>query len=269
MVPESAQPYHQEVLTTEHAELSVLPMDMLEMSDFGAFSDMQFRQMGTSTGDLYELSFDASKASVPVPESCECAQEVSESLRSLRRTLLSHNIVRQIRRAVDLVEKLLICPICYDVSKSTRITIQNVMLIGRLMLEATSAYRRYLRWLKDPCNEQSEMVYLIPGTDISLAFGYEISGEKIRDVIIHGLRDDVRRLENLGGRFALRQHNRHMMGHEACPDAEGRCWREEDDIDRDVLDICPQSCTSKSLAPCHRIVQEVRATIQQLAEAIA
>ena len=244
-------------------------MDILEIGDFGPLSNEQYGQGGTLTGDLSDLTFDASTAAGLVPGSCKCAQEVSESLRTLRRAPLSHSVIRQIRRAVDLAETLLICPICYDVTKSTTITIQNVMLIGRLMLEVTSAYRRYIRWLKDPSNKQSETVYLIPGMEISLAFGYKVDGDKIRELVIHGLKKDVGRLDNLGGRFALRQHNRHLMGHEACPNAEGRCWREEDDTDRDPLDICPQSCTSKSLAPCHRIVQEVRATIQQLADALA
>lgn len=254
---------------TDIGDFGSFPVELMGLGDFDAFSHDHFGHAGTSNGDLPGLTFDASISAVLIPESCECAQEVSESLRALRRAPLSHSITRQIRRAVDLAEKLLICPICYDVTKSTRITIQNVMLIGRLMLETTSAYRRYLRWLKDTSNEQSETVYLIPGMEISQALGFKINGEKIRELIIHGLRADVERLDNLGSRFALRQHNRHMMGHEACPNAEGRCWREEDDLDRDPLDICPQSCTSKSLAPCHRIVQEVRATVQQFADALA
>lgn len=253
---------------TEIGEFGSFPVDLMDLGGFDAFSNDPFGQTGTSNGDLAGLTLDASISAVLFSESCECAQEVTALLRILRRAPLMHSIIHQIRRAVDLAEKLLICPICYDTTKSTRITIQNVMLIGRLMLEVMSAYQRYLRWLKDPSNEQSETVYLMPNMEISQALGFKINGERIRELVIHGLRADVEKLDNLGSRFALRQHNRHMMGHEACPNAEGRCWREEDDLDRDPLDICPQSCTSKSLAPCHRIVQEVRANIQQFDDAL-
>lgn len=142
------------------------------------------------------------------------------------------------------------------------------------MLEVTAGYRRYLKWLEESCNEladsnQSETVYLIPGLEISPVLGFKISGQMLRDVIVHGLRSDAERLSALGRKFALRQHNRHMVGHEACPDAEGRCWKEEYGVNVDPSDVCPKDCSAKSLTPCYRVVDEVCASIKQVVDAVA
>ena len=169
---------------------------------------------------------------------------------------------------------LLTCSVCYDLTKPPRVTIQNVLLMGRLMLEITSGYHRYLHWLRESTTEpadgnQSETVYLLPGP-LDALLGFKISGQKLQELILHGLQVDTERLSTLGREFALRQHNRHMVGHEACPDAEGRCWREEYGGDEvDPLEVCPQNCTAKSLTPCYRVVDEVWAAIEKVADAVA
>ncbi|KAJ5811353.1 hypothetical protein N7474_007654 [Penicillium riverlandense] len=240
--------------------------------DFGSFPIELLgpgHPMGTQ--DLSDLSLGTFVSPLL---SCNCTEEVSESIRTLTRAPMSHSFIRSLRVGVDLVERLLTCPACYDVTKSPRITIQNVLFIGRLMAEITSGYHRYLRWLKGACNalsdrNQRETVYLIPGLEISPVLGFKISGEKLQDLITNGLQADAERLTALARRFALRQRDRHMIGHEACPDAGGHCWREKYGVGLDPLDICPQSPAAKTLTPCYRVVEEVAATIKQFADAVA
>jgi hypothetical protein len=158
---------------------------------------------------------------------------------------------------------------CYDVSKPPRVTVQNVLLIGQLMFEITSGYKTYLRWLNEYCTEldisnESRTVYLGVPSELNL----QISGEKLRDLVVHGLQMDVEKLLVLGKQFAQRQRDRHMVGHEACPNSEGRCRRKEDAASYDPLDLCPHDPVARKLVPCFRIVDEVREMIKQVADAV-
>ncbi|CAI7623842.1 unnamed protein product [Penicillium pancosmium] len=208
------------------------------------------------------------------PQSCQCDEEVSDSVRALSRATMSHNIIRNLRDGIGLTERLLTCPICYDVSKPPRITVQNVLLIGRLMFEVTSTYGKYLKWLRTYCTDleeksKSETIYLIPGLEIGSELGFKIDGARFHEFITHGLQADADRLISVGKQFAQRQKNRHMVGHETCPDVEGRCRREEYGLDHDPLDLCPQNAASRRLTPCFRIVDEVQSMIEQVVESVS
>jgi hypothetical protein len=190
---------------------------------------------------------------------------------------MSHDIILALRTGVSLAERLLTCPICYDVSKPPRVTVQNVLLIGHLMFEVTSGYLNYLRWLNDKNRrkdvdgseagkERPTTVYLGSGLGV---VDLQISADKLQELVMHGLQSDVERLLALGEKFAQRQRNRHMVGHESCPDPEGHCRRKQDDnVDRDPLDVCPHHPVARRLVPCFRIVDEVRGMIQQVSEAV-
>ncbi|KAL2818065.1 hypothetical protein BJX63DRAFT_384472 [Aspergillus granulosus] len=214
---------------------------------------------------------------VSLPPSCKCDEEVSATARSLSRASMSHDIIQTLRTGVSLAERLLTCPICYDVSRPPRVTVQNVLLIGHLMFEVTSGYLNYLRWLNDKDrskddegseagNKRPTTVYLGSGLGV---VDLQISSEKLQELVMHGLQADVARLLALGEKFAQRQRNRHMVGHETCPDHEGRCRRtQEDNADRDPLDVCPHHPVARRLVPCFRIVDEVRGMIQQVSGAV-
>jgi hypothetical protein len=190
---------------------------------------------------------------------------------------MSHDIILALRTGVALAERLLTCPICYDVSKPPRVTVQNVLLIGHLMFEVTSGYLNYLRWLNDKDrpkdddgseagNERPTTVYLGSGLGV---VDLQISADKLQELVMHGLQSDVERLLALGEKFAQRQRNRHMVGHESCPDPDGHCRRKHDDnVDRDPLDVCPHHPVARRLVPCFRIVDEVRGMIHQVSEAV-
>jgi hypothetical protein len=207
---------------------------------------------------------------------CDCSKQVFNVLRSLNTDPISHNTVRTLRQGTDLFEMLLTCPKCYDVSKPPRITLQNVLLIGRLCLKVMAGYQRYLQWLKDYCASLAERhmggdtVYLIlGGADAgSLLLDIDTSSNGFYDLVTQGLKRDSARLGNLGGQFAERQRRRHLIGHTACPDQDGRCWKESDVVDPDPSDICPQSTAARSLIPCFRVVDEVRDKIRQFEEAL-
>ncbi|KAH7303991.1 hypothetical protein B0I35DRAFT_383381 [Stachybotrys elegans] len=207
-------------------------------------------------------------------EPCDCAKDVFEILRVLQRDSVSHGTVHLLRQATDLLDKLLVCPICYDTSKPPRITLQNVLLLGRLFLGVISTYHEYFKWVKDYYRALAEMemidtVYLPTNADSTRSMlGFEIGGEQLYDIIAHGLRNDVKRLSHLATRFAIRQHNRHLIGHESCLDTQGRCWKEEADVDPDPSDVCPKSAMARILTPCYRIVDEVNTHVNQLKDAI-
>ncbi|CAK7217419.1 hypothetical protein SCUCBS95973_003145 [Sporothrix curviconia] len=227
----------------------------------------------TETSLVTPASTTLSPPSSPAaPESCTCANEVSTLVRALRhRTTMSHAILGDLRAGAGLVQRLLTCLICYNVAKAPRLTIENVLLIGRLMTEMTTGYRRYLRWVRataaasraDSNNSTTrETVYL----DLSGTASFQISPQKMHELIVDGLQADATRLTDLGAQFALRQHNRHMVGHESCPaDAEGRCWRERYDVDNDPLDICPRNAAARTLTPCYRVVDAIQAGIHAFA----
>ncbi|KAL4871335.1 hypothetical protein BDV12DRAFT_164120 [Aspergillus spectabilis] len=225
--------------------------------------------------DILPTSMDSDPYVSPVSlaPSCKCDEEVSGIIRNLSRASMSHDVLRTLRAGVALCERLLTCPICYDVSRPPRVTVQNVLLIGHLMFEVTSGYKKYLRWLNDKAKDEAgterqgerETVYLdsrLGGVDL------QISSAKLKELVIHGLQSDVERLLVLGKKFAQRQRNRHMVGHETCPDPEGRCRREQDGVDRDPLDVCPHHPVARGLVPCFRIVDEVRGMIQQVADVV-
>ncbi|EPE09969.1 c6 finger domain-containing protein [Ophiostoma piceae UAMH 11346] len=215
----------------------------------------------------------------PLHESCSCADDVASFIRTLRRCDMSHAMLRDLRVGADLMGQLLACSVCYNLSKPPRLTIQNVLLIGRLMHQVTIGYRRHLRWVQETWDNHAdtsrrETVHLVPhrdnGADSADAttVGIQVSSRMFRDLIVDGLRMDIARLTELASQFALRQYNRHLVGHEMCPDPEGRCWRERYDIDTDPLDICPKSAASRTLTPCFRIVDAVRAGIKVYAEEV-
>ena len=223
-----------------------------------------------------EAHTDPNMAAIPAEStnSCKCVQDVADALRPIRRSTPSHCIIRSLRAATDVAKRLLTCSICYDVSRSPRITIQNVLLLGRILLEISAGYRKYLRWLEDSCGNLvdcslDETVYIMPGLDVCPMLSLKINGSRVYALIKHGLQDDAAQLTDVVKRFGDRQYYRHLHGHEACPDAEGGCWREEYDIEGDPLDICPQNAAARTLAPCYRIVDEVRTGISGFANAVA
>lgn len=224
---------------------------------------------------LSDMSLATARISPPLsPQSCQCDEEVSDSVRALSRATMSHSVIQRLRHGITLTEQLLSCPICYDVSKPPRVTVQNVLLIGRLMFEVTAGYQKYLKWLKkyaDDLDEKnkSETIYLIPGLKFDSELGFKISGAKVHEFIKHGLQADADRLDSIGKQFAQRQKNRHMVGHETCPDSEGRCRREEYGLDHDPLDLCPHNAAARRLTPCFRIVDEVQSMIEQVIEAVS
>lgn len=161
------------------------------------------------------------------------------------------------------MERLLTCPICYDIKKAPRLTIENVLLIGRLMHEVTTGYRRYWRWVGGGGGGGDL------GKQDTIRIGgvqFEVNRRMVHAVVRQGLQADAARLTDLGGRFALRQHNRHLVGHETCPDPEGRCWRERYDMDNDPLDICPQNAAARMLTPCYRVVDAICGGIKVFAD---
>lgn len=222
----------------------------------------------------FPMASDAYVSPTSLSGACKCDEEVSDTVRNLSRAEMSHDVVQMLRTGVSLVERLLTCPICYDVSKPPRVTVQNVLLIGQLMFEITSGYQKYIRWLNEHCTDldagnKGEAIYLSSGLGIASEFNIQISGEKLRSLVVEGLQDDVERLLALGKQFAQRQRNRHMVGHEACPGPEGRCRKKEYGIDHDPLDLCPQNPAARKLVPCFRIVDEVRGMIKEVADAVA
>ncbi|OQE09829.1 hypothetical protein PENVUL_c005G09416 [Penicillium vulpinum] len=231
------------------------------------------RQTGLHGPEIPPISLDAYVFPMSFSQSCKCDEEVSDLVRNLSRANMSHDIVPMLRTGVFLAEKLLVCSMCYDVSKPPRLTVQNVLLIGQLMFEITSGYQKYLHWLNKHCTEldvrnETRTVYLDSGHGIPSEFNLQISGEKLKDLVVHGLQTDTERLLVLGKRFAQRQRSRHMAGHEACPSSEGHCRRKEDAVDHDPLDLCPHDPVARKLVPCFRIVDEVRGMIKQVADAV-
>ncbi|KAH6696982.1 hypothetical protein F5X68DRAFT_1238, partial [Plectosphaerella plurivora] len=225
-----------------------------------------------STSTIPSLSSAPAPASTP----CDCAKQVFNVLRSLNNDAVSHNTVRTLRQGTDLFETLLTCPRCYDVSTPAHVTLQNVLLIGRLCLKVMAGYQRYLRWLKEYCtglaekNMGGDTVYLIlGGADAgSLLLDLDTSSSGFHDLVTQGLKRDCERLGILGQQFAERQRRRHSVGHTACPDQDGRCWKETDVVDPDPTDICPQNAAARALIPCFSVVDEVRDKIRQFEEAL-
>lgn len=205
------------------------------------------------------------------PQSCDCARPVFETIRSLNTGNISHDTLTTLRQGTSLFEQLLTCRICYDVSKPPRMTLQNVLLIGRLILEVSTLYRRYLQFLKEPCagagtKEAPETVYL----SSSVAFiGISLSRTKLYEIVKDGLRDDAARLAELGRQFEIRQKNRHLIGHGACPDKEGHCRKAKDNVDPDPFDICPQDPAARALIPCYQVVDEVKTRIKAFETALS
>ncbi|OQE43246.1 hypothetical protein PENCOP_c003G04910 [Penicillium coprophilum] len=253
-------PSHWEML--ESGDICSFPIELLQTSCQSELHDPGIPPMA-SDAYISPMSF----------SQCKCDEEVSDLVRNLSRANMSHEIVPMLRTGVSLTERLLSCPICYDVSKPPRLTVQNVLLIGQLMFEITSSYQKYIRWLNEHCTElnirnETRTVYLGSGLGLPSELNLEIGGEKLRDLVVHGLLTDAERLLMLGRHFAQRQRNRHMVGHEACPNPEGRCRRKEDASDHDPLDLCPHDPVARKLVPCFRIVDEVRGMIKQVADAI-
>lgn len=214
---------------------------------------------------------DAYVSPVSLPQSCKCDEEVSTIVRTLSRAEMSHDVLQTLRTGVSLAERLLTCSTCYDTSKPPRVTVQNVLLIGHLMFEVTAGYQKYVRWLNEYCAEldiknESENVYLDSGLGIPSGLNLQLGAEKFRDIVIHGLQTDTEHLVVLGNSFEQRQRNRHMAGHEACPNTEGRCRRKECVDGYDPLDICPHDPIGRKLVPCFRIVDEVKGMIKQVSE---
>lgn len=253
--------FHWEMLG--NGNIYSFPIESLQTSHQRGFHDPEIPQIG----------LDAYGTPTSFARSCKCDEEVSGIVRDLSRAEMSHDIIPMLRAGISLTERLLTCPICYDVSKPPRLTVQNVLLIGQSMLEVTSSYQKYLRWLKKYCSEldsrdESNTVYLNSGLGISSQLNLEISGEKLLGLVTHGLQTDAERLLDLGKRFAQRQRNRHVIGHETCPGPDGGCRRREDGVNHDPLDLCPQNPTARKLMPCFRIVDEVRGMIEQVANAV-
>lgn len=249
-------------------------LDSLPLESFRAcLSNVGPNGNPTEPEPLSSNSTSVTQTTPPQLQSCDCAKQVFDIIRLLKRDLVSHSTVHILRQGTDLFERLLTCPVCYDVSKPPRVTLQNVLLLGRLSLEVTTGYQQYLKWLKDYCSglaerEMGDTVYLIPGIDVSSALGFRISSDKFYDIVTEGLQSDAERLSDLGRQFAVRQHNRHLIGHGACPDSEGRCWKDKDDVDPDPSDVCPQSAAARALIPCYRVVDEVRSKIRQFEDAV-
>lgn len=227
-----------------------------------------------SDQDIPQIALGAYASPVSLPQSCQCDDEVSDTVRNLSRATMSHNIINTLRRGTSLAEALLTCQICYDVSKPPRLTVQNVLLIGQLMFGVTSGYQKYLRWLKEYCSEldktnDTEAVSIETALGLPSGPTLQISGQKFQEIVIHGLQTDANRLLALGEKFALRQRNRHLVGHETCPHLQGACRKKESDVNYDPLDLCPQDPVARKLVPCFRIVEEVRDMIKNVADALA
>ncbi|KAL1912876.1 hypothetical protein Sste5344_000962 [Sporothrix stenoceras] len=268
--PESREGERGETREDEHRELRHLAFapspPVTDSSSTGSIDGSNDDRQTTSTSSHQSQSqHRLGGGSSPASISCHCADDVSASVRALRHRAqaVSHAIVGDLRVGTDLVERLLTCPICYDIKKAPRLTIENVLLIGRLMHEVTTGYRRYLRWVGSDTNGEGG------SRQDSVSVGgveFEINRHMVHKVVRQGLQADAARLTDLGGRFALRQHNRHMVGHETCPDPDGRCWRERYDMDTDPLDICPQNAAARTLTPCYRVVDAICLGIKAFAD---
>ncbi|OOQ83297.1 hypothetical protein PEBR_35366 [Penicillium brasilianum] len=231
------------------------------------------RQDGLHDPRIPLTATDAYVSPVSFSQSCKCDEEVSTIVRTLSRAEMSHEVVQTLRAGISLAERLLTCSACYDTSKPPRVTVQNVLLIGHLMFEVTASYQKYVRWLNKHCSEldaknESETVYLDSGLGIPSGLGLQISGEKFLDVVMQGLQSDSQSLVVLGKSFEQRQRKRHMAGHEACPNPEGRCRRKEFGDSHDPLDVCPHDPIGRKLVPCFRIVDEVQAMIKQVTDVV-
>lgn len=273
-MPKQWQPREAQDMAFDYEDSSILPLldfnssvqlDSLPLDPFRAC----LSNHDMCDPEPTELSSNTSVTSVLPEQTCDCAHQVFEIIRSLQNGTISHSTVGTLRLGTSIFEMLLSCPICYDTSKPPRITLQNVLLLGRLSIEVTTGYQNYLKWLREYCadlamRKADDTVYLAAGDDISPGLGLNISSDKLFDLIIDGLKNDASKLSKLGWKLAVRQHNRHLVGHEDCPDGEGRCLKEQKAVNPDPSDICPQSAGAKALTPCYRIVDEVRARIEKL-----
>ncbi|KAJ5302318.1 hypothetical protein N7508_007181 [Penicillium antarcticum] len=230
------------------------------------------QQSVTNELEIQSTALGAYASPVSLSQSCKCDEEVSKIIRNLSRTNMSHDTINTIRAGLSLTERLLTCLICYDVSKPPRLTVQNVLLIGQLMFGVTAGYQKYLRWLRKYCSElemrnETEAINLDAGLGLPPGPGLQMSGDKFYELVTHGLQSDAKHLLVLGHKFAMRQRNRHLVGHESCPSLEGGC-RKKEDMNYDPLDLCPQDPVARKLVPCFRIVGEVRGMIKDLAVAL-
>lgn len=260
-------------------QLDALPLDSFWSCLTSVVHDSELSPSAAAPASAVAASASASgpAAAVEPEQPCDCAKQVFDVMRSLNSDVVSHSMVHTLRQGTDLFDRLLTCPRCYDMSKPPRVTLQNVLLIGRLSLKVTAGYQRYLRWLKDYCiglterNMGGDTVYLMLGEAEadSPPLGFRTSSDRFYDLVTEGLKSDAERLADLGGQFAERQRQRHLIGHRECPDQEGRCWKEKGDVDPDPSDVCPQSTAARALIPCYRVVDEVRSKIQQFEDALA
>ncbi|KAJ5438114.1 uncharacterized protein N7458_009112 [Penicillium daleae] len=255
--------------------LNSLQWEMLDHGDIPLpiESWQTFRQDELQNPGMPLTGVDAYVSPVSLPQSCKCDEEVSAIVRTLSRADMSHDVIQTLRAGVYLAQRLLTCSTCYDTSKPPRVTVQNVLLIGHLMFEVTAGYQKYVRWLDKHCAEldvknESETIYLDSGLGIPSSLNLQISGEKFHDVVLHGLQTDTEHLQVLGKSFEQRQRDRHMAGHETCPNPEGQCRRKDCGDGHDPLDVCPHDPIGRKLVPCFRIVDEVQGMIKQVADAV-
>lgn len=251
--------------------LDALQWELLDNSDepFSTESWRSLREDGLHDPGIPMTAAHEYVSPVSFSQSCKCDEEVSAIVRTLSCAEMSHDIIQTLRSGTTLAERLLTCSTCYDTSKPPRLTVQNVLLIGHLMFEVTAGYQKYVRWLDKHCSEldvknASENIYLDSGLGIPSGLNIQISGEKLRELVIHGLQSDVAHLVAMGKSFERRQRNRHMAGHEGCLSSEGRCRRKECGDGHDPLDICPHDPIGRKLVPCFRIVDEVQDMIKQV-----
>lgn len=148
-------------------------------------------------------------------------------------------------------------------------TLQNVLLIGRLGHEMEAAYRKYLQWLKTTCDTTATFrgqhkVYLTNAGGAIPPIGILVEDKNMFLLVRQGLLPDVKRVRRFIEQFRMRQHSRHLIGHESCPDSQGQCWKETGLLNPDASDICPQSESANTLIPCFRIVEEMKRKVETL-----
>lgn len=205
---------------------------------------------------------------------CTCMELVHEHLSALEAAVAKLQSIKILRKSTGVAEKVLGCPVCFDINRRPSDVSGNVLLFSSLMLSITTCYGNIFRNEEQTAAESirsTSPIRLFLGHDLdqSCLVDFSFGGRDYRNLLKRAFSSELDRLSLICHSFSARQRRLHENGHEQC--CTGQPCKRLDATGRVVhpADACPRAMGSMPSFSCFWSATHVQSEIEKIQRSLS
>ncbi|EWY79891.1 hypothetical protein FOYG_16956 [Fusarium oxysporum NRRL 32931] len=201
---------------------------------------------------------------------CDCFQAISRYFTSVDGSSSGLGRFTSLREAITLSDRVLLCPVCFNLHRGEACISKNIVLLGALMSDVAMSYSRITYRLFEETfkpNHDKSRVGIVLGQQESpeSLISMSLDAKSYWILVKSALMEDLARLSDLCAAFETRQLKAHDLGHEQCV-AGSPCTSRQAGVPSAISDYvktCPRNIDPRKTFSCFRTVNQVFSAVRE------